>query len=84
MDDRKGEHAPLIASLAGKGFVRVRIDGTVHEIDAVPKLDPKRNTPSRRSWTASACGADAAQRLAESFETATALEQRHRPGGIPR
>ena len=27
VDERRGEHAQLLAELAGQGFVRVRIDG---------------------------------------------------------
>ncbi len=45
--ERRGEHTQLLAELAGQGFVRVRIDGTVHEIDAVPQLDPKRKHTHR-------------------------------------
>src|SRR5213080_2514482 len=36
--NRKGEQIELILELRAKGFVRVRIDGKVYEIDAVPKL----------------------------------------------
>src|SRR6184192_2346296 len=36
--NRKGEQSELFAELRAKGFVRVRVDGKVHEIDAVPKL----------------------------------------------
>jgi len=39
---RKGEHHELLADLASQGFVRVRIDGTVTEIDAAPAMDAKR------------------------------------------
>ncbi len=42
VSDRKGEHAEILEDLASQGFVRVRIDGRIHEIDAAPKLDPKR------------------------------------------
>jgi excinuclease ABC subunit A len=35
---RKGEHAELFIELRAKGFVRLRIDGKVHEIDDTPKL----------------------------------------------
>jgi excinuclease ABC subunit A len=73
VDARKGEHAPLIATLAGKGFVRVRIDGTVHEIDEVPKLDPKQRHTIEVVVDRFRVRADAAQRLAESFETALEL-----------
>ena len=40
--DRKGEHAEVFEQLRGQGFVRVRIDGRVHELDALPKIDPKK------------------------------------------
>ena len=35
---RKGEQVELFDELRAQGFVRVRIDGTVHELDALPKL----------------------------------------------
>jgi len=38
---RKGEYRDLFEELAGRGFVRVRVDGTVHRLDAAPKLDKK-------------------------------------------
>ena len=73
---RKGEQAELIDELRAQGFVRLRIDGEVHEIDRLPKLDRNRKhtmdividrvkveaDPPRR--------AAMQQRLAESFETA--------------
>src|SRR5262249_17030409 len=37
VSDRKGEHAAVLTELAGQGFVRVRVDGVLYEIDAVPK-----------------------------------------------
>ena len=40
--DRKGEHAEVFEQLRGQGFVRVRIDGRVHELDALPKIDAKK------------------------------------------
>src|SRR2546422_4218494 len=42
ISDRKGEHAQVLEDLAAQGFVRVRIDGRVHEMEALPQLDPKR------------------------------------------
>jgi excinuclease ABC subunit A len=38
---RKGEYRDLFDELAGRGFLRVRVDGTVHRLDAAPKLDKK-------------------------------------------
>jgi excinuclease ABC subunit A len=71
--DRKGEHTQLLASLAGQGFVRVRIDGAVHEIDAAPKLDPRRKHTLEVVVDRLRLRPEASQRLAESFETALRL-----------
>lgn len=38
IDDRKGEHLDVIAKLGKRGFVRLRIDGEIYDIDAVPDL----------------------------------------------
>jgi excinuclease ABC subunit A len=73
VEDRRGEHSQLIAELAGKGFVRVRIDGIVHEIDATPKLDPKARHRLEAVVDRFRVRPEAAQRLAESFEAAIQL-----------
>jgi excinuclease ABC subunit A len=39
---RKGEHAEALATIRKAGLVRVRIDGQLHELDALPPLDPKQ------------------------------------------
>ncbi len=67
---RKGEQADLFDELRAQGFVRLRIDGAVHEIDALPKL--KKNTKHTVEVVVDRLKvrADAKQRLAESFETA--------------
>jgi hypothetical protein len=36
--ERKGEHLQVFDQLRAQGYVRVRVDGTLHEIDAVPPL----------------------------------------------
>src|SRR3546814_7512765 len=36
--ERKGEHAQVFDQLRAQGFVRVRVDGVLHEIDEVPPL----------------------------------------------
>ena len=36
--DRKGENLDLFEDLRAQGFVRVRVDGKVYDIDSVPKL----------------------------------------------
>src|SRR4030065_1111192 len=39
---RKGEQMDLFDELRAQGFVRLRINGKVHEIDALPKLEKNR------------------------------------------
>ena len=73
IDARKGEHAIELEKLAAQGFVRVRIDGEIHELDALPKLDPKRKHTVEAVIDRFRVKADAGQRLAESFETALRL-----------
>jgi excinuclease ABC subunit A len=73
IEERRGEHAQLLEQLAGAGFVRVRIDGVVHGIDEVPKLDPRRKHRIEAVVDRFRIRPDASQRLAESFETAIRL-----------
>ena len=77
--ERKGEHAEVLENLAAQGFVRVRIDGRIHEMEALPKLDPKRKHTIEAVVDRTRIRADSAQRLAESFETALRLS-----GGLAR
>jgi excinuclease ABC subunit A len=67
---RKGEQVDLFEELRAQGFVRLRIDGRVHEIDELPKL--KKNIKHTVEVVVDRLKArpDAKQRLAESFETA--------------
>jgi excinuclease ABC subunit A len=73
---RKGEQEALIEELRAQGFVRLRIDGEVHEIDSLPKLDRnKKHTieiviDRLKIEARAANAAGQKQRLAESFETA--------------
>jgi excinuclease ABC subunit A len=67
---RKGEQAELFDELRAQGFVRVRIDGTVHEIDALPRLKKNIKHTVEVVVDRLRVRADAKQRLAESFETA--------------
>jgi excinuclease ABC subunit A len=67
---RKGEQQELVAELRAQGFVRLRIDGKVHEIDAVPKLSRNVKHSVDVVIDRVTARADAKQRLAESFETA--------------
>ena len=67
---RKGEQANLIDELRAQGFVRVRVDGEVFEIDAVPKLDKNKKHTLEVVIDRIKTRPGIQQRLAESFETA--------------
>jgi len=73
VDARKGEHGQLIADLRTRGFVRARIDGVVHELDAPPQLDKRRKHSIEVVVDRFKVRPDLATRLAESFETALKL-----------
>jgi excinuclease ABC subunit A len=75
VSDRKGEHAQLLGELAAQGFVRVRIDGQVQELENVPPLDARRKHTIEAVVDRFRARPEAAQRLAESFETALKLSQ---------
>lgn len=79
VSDRKGEHAQVLEDLAAQGFVRARIDGRIHEMEALPKLDPKKKHTIEAVVDRMRIRADSGQRLAESFETALRLS-----GGLAR
>ena len=68
--NRKGEQVDLFAELRAKGFVRVRVDGTVCEIDAVPKLAKSTKHTVEVVVDRLKVREEFKQRLAESFETA--------------
>ncbi len=67
---RKGEQLDLFDELRAQGFVRVRIDGTVHEIDDLPKLKKNLKHTVEVVVDRLKVRPEVKQRLAESFETA--------------
>ncbi len=79
VSERKGEHLELLEDLQGQGFVRVRLDGRIHEMEALPQLDPKKRHTIEAVVDRMRVRPAAAQRLAESFETALRLS-----GGLAR
>jgi excinuclease ABC subunit A len=71
--ERKGEHAQVFEQLRAQGFIRVRVDGHVHELDAVPTLELRRKHTIEVVVDRFRPRPDLKQRLAESFETALRL-----------
>jgi len=71
--ERKGEHLQVFEQLRAQGFVRARVDGTLHELDAVPALTLRQKHTIEAVIDRFRPAADIKQRLAESFETALRL-----------
>jgi excinuclease ABC subunit A len=71
--ERKGEHAQVFEQLRAQGFVRVRVDGVLYEIDAVPPLALRVKHTIEAVIDRFKVRQDLKQRLAESFETALKL-----------
>src|SRR5438445_13053512 len=67
---RKGEQLDLFDQLRAQGFIRLRINCKVYEIDAVPQLDKNKKHTIEVVVDRLKVKADVKQRLAESFETA--------------
>jgi excinuclease ABC subunit A len=68
--NRKGEQLDLFAELKAQGFVRLRVNGKVHDIDALPKLAKNSKHSIDIVVDRIKVRPDVRQRLAESFETA--------------
>ncbi|WP_127089402.1 excinuclease ABC subunit UvrA [Aquabacter cavernae] len=70
---RKGEYRKEMAEFLKKGFQRVKLDGTFHEIAEAPPLDKKLKHDIDVVVDRLVVRADLATRLADSFETALGL-----------
>jgi len=73
IDDRKGEHQALLAKYRMQGFIRARIDGAIHDLDATPKLDARKRHTIEIVVDRFKVRPDQRLRLAESLETALNL-----------
>jgi len=71
--ERKGEHVQVFDQLRAQGFVRVRVDGELYEIDAVPALGLRQKHTIEAVIDRFRPREDIKQRLTESFETALKL-----------
>ncbi len=70
---RKGEYRRELADLAKRGFQRVKIDGTLYEIDEAPALDKKLKHDIEVVVDRLVVRDDLGNRVADSLETALAL-----------
>ena len=70
---RKGEYRELFEEARREGFVRVRVDGEVHLLEAVPKLAKNRKHSIEVLVDRLAIDPEQRGRLADSLETAVRL-----------
>tara|TARA_Y100001934_G_C12380743_1_gene792228 strand:- start:1346 stop:4171 length:2826 start_codon:yes stop_codon:yes gene_type:complete len=68
--ERKGEQIDLFDELCAQGFVRLRIDGKIYEIDNLPRLKKTKKHTIEIVVDRLRVSSDSKQRIAESFETA--------------
>ncbi len=73
--ERKGEYQQLFEQLRARGFIRVRIDGTVYELDETPKLAKNRKHSIEVVVDRLRVKPELRLRLTESFETALKLAE---------
>lgn len=67
---RKGEHQKLFEQIKKDGYVRVKIDGVVYDINEVPALDKKKNHTIDVVIDRLIIKENISSRLADSLETA--------------
>jgi excinuclease ABC subunit A len=72
---RKGEHAHIFQNLRAQGFIRVRIDGLVVDLDDVPELEKNKQHDIEGVVDRLKVKDDLQLRLSESFETALNLSE---------
>lgn len=73
VSNRKGEQLDLFDELKSQGFVRLRVDGKIYEIDELPQLTKTKKHDVDVVVDRLKVRADMKQRIAESFETALRL-----------
>ncbi len=71
--ERKGEHVQVFEQLRAQGFVRVRVNGVLHDISDVPTLTLRQKHTIEAVIDRFKPRGEIKQRLAESFETALKL-----------
>ena len=71
--NRKGEHVQLFEELRSQGFLRVRVDGKVYDLDDIPEMELRIKHTIEVVVDRFKVRADLQQRLAESFETTLKL-----------
>ncbi len=70
---RKGEHKKVLETIEAQGYVRVRVDGTMVEIENVPALNKQQRHDIDAVVDRLVVDAKNARRIADSLEAATKL-----------
>lgn len=73
IDDKKGEHNRVAAELRKAGYTRLRVDGTILDIDEFPVLDKQKKHTVEAVVDRLATDSEIKQRLTESIEQGLAL-----------
>ena len=73
VDDKKGEHRGVAADLKKAGFSRVRVDGTVYDVNEFPELDKQRKHTVEAVVDRITVEEESRQRMTDSVEQALAL-----------
>ena len=73
VNSRKGEQQDLFEDLKAQGFIRLRIDGEIYEIDSLPKLTKTKKHQVDVVVDRIKINPDIKQRITESTETALKL-----------
>jgi excinuclease ABC subunit A len=75
IDDKKGEHRAVAAELKKAGFSRIRVNGTVHDIDEFPELDKQRKHTVEAVVDRLVAEPESRGRLTDSVEQALGLSE---------
>jgi excinuclease ABC subunit A len=75
IDDKKGEHRGIVVDLKKAGFSRLRVDGTVYDINEFPELDKQRKHTVEAVVDRVVVDVEQRQRLTDSVEQALALAE---------
>ncbi len=69
VNERKGSHGDLINELKAQGFIRIRLDNKLYEIDDLPDIDKNKKHQIDVVIDRIKISSDIKQRLTESLET---------------
>jgi excinuclease ABC subunit A len=69
VNERKGSHGDLINELKAQGFIRIRLDNKLYEIDDLPEIDKNKKHQIDVVIDRIKISSDIKQRLTESLET---------------